>query len=772
MANIDFKKDAPMVIIAVIVLICSMAFAFKQGTPLDPIFGMKLAYGDLPYPAELNLDNTTYNGTKASKGLTDNTTKLKQIFYGSYGSKSATNVCSQFGNCTLMNTAKGQPKIYNSKGTPFCINPNVINVMNLKNGDLCPADDTCFGNCNILYDVMTKPNITENSGMKGVDKIFDFIDSNTTSTQNKDTNNDVIKQQYKNQIKYLLCQIGKQNIYDYNIGGTYNVPIYLTWDGISQMNGWKGDHREPALGFYILSLLVVLFMAYKIIKPMFTSGNKIFEMLFIGSTLQGLSGMDTKTKKASILVQFIVSFLIYWVVCIYFVNTLITTKEVGSVDPPGWLSDSFNHGVGSYLKVYPVVFALVFWIVLSGFSWFICGKDNKTWWVNGLFTVIVGGVIAYMFAIIINTRLGAVNQPTITKSSGNAIDWKDDDTPGVNPIEVANTNSIVKIFPIIWAVLAGGSLIIILVWRGLSKKFGSNNTSSVKPVVKPVVKPNNLIKNSQINVLNLNVTVKPANMYNNNNTKSCGGMNNETKYKGGLLISTVLMVTYIGIFSSNILLCILAPSPFIVVMVLQRLIITNLIPSSDDDDWRTNWNFILFPMLNYIIRKIYDVGDDVMLGESNNKIFGSFSKGNKGTNSKKVYTLEERNKINKAISEVETKLTKASKGSLTMLDRQNGYLDTSMNSNINKLTALQQIGGGDPSNNDRRKHIKSLLDILYILKDQQRPIDRLSNTKLDAFKKKLDDIKGIKYWRIKKFDNLKIIINNLIDRINDKLESA
>jgi hypothetical protein len=644
--------------------------------------------------------------------------------------------------------------------------------MNLKNGDLCPADDTCFGNCNILYDVMTKPNITENSGMKGVDKIFDFIDSNTISTQNKDTNNDVIKQQYKNQIKYLLCQIGKQNIYDYNIGGTYNVPIYLTWDGISQMNGWKGDHREPALGFYILSLLVVLFMACRIIKPMFTSGNKIFEMLFLGSTLQGLSGMDTKTKKASILVQFIVSFLIYWVVCIYFVNTLITTKEVGSVDPPGWLSDSFNHGVGSYLKVYPVVFALVFWIVLSGFSWFICGKDNKTWWVNGLFTVIVGGVIAYMFAIIINTRLGAVNQPTITKSSGNAIDWKDDDTPGVNPIEVANTNSIVKIFPIIWGVLAGGSLFIILVWRGLSKKFGWNNTSSGNNAVKKGTTLNNSNNNSQINPITVEVSTKETIQSTKNKKNSCGGMNNETKYKGGLLMSTVLMVTYIGIFSSNIVLCILAPSPFIVVMVLQRLIITNLIPSSDDDDWRTNWNFILFPMLNYIIRKIYDdVGDGVMLGESNNIIFGSFSKGNKGTNSKKVYTPAQRINITRKLNKIEGSLI-GSTSSLSKL--QSKYRGRDIGKNINNLKELQKFGGGkNTTNNDLRKHINSLLKLIELIDNQPGgDLNNLNKEEMTKFKKKLDDIKGIQYWRIKNFGNLRIIIKNIIDRLNAKLEGA
>ena len=126
-----------------------------------------------------------------------------------------------------------------------------------------------------------------------------------------------------------------------------------------------------------------------------------------------------------------------------------------------------------------------------------------------------------MFVIIINTRLGAVSQPTITKSSVNAIDWKDDGPIRVNPIEVANTNSIVKIFPIIWAILAGISLIIIIVWRGLSKKYGSNNTSSVNNSGNNATNATNATNGRPVNVLKARVATRQNIQPTKNNTKSC-----------------------------------------------------------------------------------------------------------------------------------------------------------------------------------------------------------------------------------------------------------
>ena len=57
-----------------------------------------------------------------------------------------------------------------------------------------------YGNCNVLYNVLIKQEVDPpNSGMQGVEEILDQI-SNSSDPHSTT----------KNQIKYLLCQIGQQ----------------------------------------------------------------------------------------------------------------------------------------------------------------------------------------------------------------------------------------------------------------------------------------------------------------------------------------------------------------------------------------------------------------------------------------------------------------------------------------------------------------------------------------------------------------------------------
>ena len=189
-------KDAPILIIALLIIIISGYYVFKKGETIHPKYGWHTIFGDMQYPQQLNLNSTYLKGNNTE----DNSIKLDNIFYGT--KNTGNNVCQNF-NCNLKGSPLNKTANNNNKDTPYCIIPNVKKKMD---SGLCPAKgDQCYGNCNILYDTLVKKNIDENSGMKGVEQILKDIEIHSGNGPNK---NEIIQKQYKNQIKHFLhCNV-------------------------------------------------------------------------------------------------------------------------------------------------------------------------------------------------------------------------------------------------------------------------------------------------------------------------------------------------------------------------------------------------------------------------------------------------------------------------------------------------------------------------------------------------------------------------------------
>ena len=125
-----------------------------------------------------------------------------------------------------------------------CIDNTIVSNPPLR--DCCPGNDKGNGNCNVLYDILTREK-GDCRGMKGVEKILDSGVSNDTKTENK---------YLKNQIKYLLCQQAKQNVFSYDpisAGGT----AVLTWDGIVRLNGWD-DSLTISNGRFVFYMTCII----------------------------------------------------------------------------------------------------------------------------------------------------------------------------------------------------------------------------------------------------------------------------------------------------------------------------------------------------------------------------------------------------------------------------------------------------------------------------------------------------------------------------------
>ena len=745
----DFKKDAPMLTIALLIVCISGWYVFQQGKSIDPLYGWKDVFGGMAYPQPLNLNNAQLNGNLTA----GNEDKLNNIFYGSNHSSNIPNVCKNFNCKSEGSTLDGiTSEKSNSVGTPYCIIPAVKTHLSK---DLCPVKGDCTGNCNVLYDTMVKPTINEYSGMKGVDKIFADIENKTPVGTNK---NEVIKQQYKNQIKYLLCQMGQQNIYDYEYGKSSVESIYFTWDNLCQMNGWPtcGGESKIALGFYIISFIVAAWISFKILYGMFKiNKNKIFESLFFGSMPERISKDEIPN-----IVQYLLSWPIYWIAFIYFCNSVLLAKlsESKSVE---WLT----YSIGGGIKLIPFISSLGLWILLPLARWVICEKGPI--FIHVLLVVFVSLVVVYYFLIIYNTHIDAsYNDKSISDGPENGIQWDKNShsTPTIPNVKTENTTTLSKIFPYLWMVLAGIPIVIYIIipsffsWR----KSKSN------------------ISNAALAATAKSATAKSAESINNNNNSTvCGKLPFDKKKKGGLLCSTILMISYIAILSTNIFIWFVAPGPFIVLMVLQRLIMTNFIPPDGDgaEDWRSNWDFILFPLLNYVIKNLYGIRDDELSGKSNSNIFKYIGKGNKGTN-KKLISSNSRVKIKNDLNNIENGLLRSS----TIPDLKKYKNGTaSLGSNIgslginrSRLEALQKLTGGSGNNTmtnaDLHVHIKYLLDLIHYIGSS----GALNNDNLKTLQEQLKTLKGRQFnikrkRQFKKFKKLTQIIDNLINAINIQL---
>jgi hypothetical protein len=634
-------KIAP-VLLCIIAIILAAVYTFNKGTQLHPRYGFSNFF--LQYPQALNLNSTTDGNND-----TDSNEKLGILLTAqtkqSISKKPNTvNICKNF-NCKLKpggtesSTELDPPYskgTNNSKTTNYCIIPDVHK--NLPK-NICPTtNDKCYGNCNILYDTLVKQNIDNNSGMKGVNQILEKIDNTPTD------DNDVIKQQYKNQIRYLLCQMAQQNIYDYNNVNLTNISTFFTWENVQAMNGWDQPHtyNNAPFVFYIFSLLIAIYLSVRILWSILSIyNNKVFKLLYIGA------GYAENMKDWG---EIVLSYFIYWCVSIYFVNSIVALKikNHASYKYSGLLNKSVG---GSSVKQAPLWIAFLFWITTVVISRIICKKFG-TKAINVMWTLIIAAAFAYMVTIIVETSIitpSDANTAAIPNEEG--LIWPNQTdiyttpsthsklTPGNisdKPIESGGTDHIFTVIPMIW--LITGILSILLYGFTAIFKYKNKNKNSSTPTPTKTTPATSSVSSGQVSIGTSVMTAASSPPPNTSSGEFCNDITKINK-PGRILFCTIALITYIFIMASNIFICIFFPVVFIVLLVSQRLIITNL-SNLDENDWQRNWNFIFYPLINSIVfnffgeETITDSERKDIAGLSNIKLFGTLGflkKSNKTT---------------------------------------------------------------------------------------------------------------------------------------------
>ena len=161
-----------------------------------------------------------------------------------------------------------------------------------------------------------------------------------------------------------------------------------------------------------------------------------------------------------------------------------------------------------------------------------------------------------------------------------------------------------------------------------------------------------LIRSTQVATIGSNTNTNSS----NTNCETSG-----SKAKGGIIFATLTLMIYIATIAINIFLTFVAPAAYLILMTLQRLLITNLFLDIEDDSWERDWNLILIPIIDYVVFNWFK-GNEMFKGQSpedysitgrkNRDIFGklriddiisSFRSTSKDNNSNTINT----NKLNR-----------------------------------------------------------------------------------------------------------------------------
>ena len=518
-----------------------------------------------------------------------------------------------------------------------------------------------------------------------------------------------------------------------------------------------------------------------------------FDLLLNESTFIIKSEFNKDKKLPSYILQIIVSYFVYYGTSVYFLNNLMAVNATG-------LNDFLNSSAA------PFVFGFVFFFIANLISNIYCigSKDNKFKkmlkpLLLGLF---IGLILACIFKIVVDTRNNQVNNDD--GRNGEGIQWpdygtseeyseKNESTPVIPSLQIETRTNQSKIFPIFFCIICGFGLFLWAIAYQATKKEiiirnkptgkgtgngtgtgtgngnGTGNGTGNGKVTGKGTGNGNAQGGSNANTINVLSQERENTSNKRNNSNNSSNTNCETsgsKAKGGIIFATLTLMIYIATIAINIFLTFVAPAAYLILMTLQRLLITNLFLEIEDDSWERDWNLILIPIIDYVVFNWFK-GNEMFKGQSpedysitgrkNRDIFGKI-------NFKPIF---KNNSVNN------TSTTKLNNNKIRKLNtilktwfRKDANLDESSITQATKnLSNLQGGSNGSNATLDIYKYFKEFLTTIIKnriergspLKDYESLIK-----KLEKIQQKIIKIKNLTNKDNNRFKLLESILNKYI----------
>ena len=461
-------------------------------------------------------------------------------------------------------------------------------------------------NCDTLWNLMIKSSDGSNSdgnvGMTAVNQIL------------KDEPN---AEYLKNQIRHLLCQLGQQNVYQYSSYPLNVSSSLLTWDGIRTLNGW-GNKGSGYHTFYCISITVVAILYWKIMllkifkQSQKNSSPSIFKLLIIGSTGGVLNMFKGLQKKV---VYFFITFtsgVLYW-----FVSQFFTTVAAGAdiirdakEAKPGEIPIIATTPRG--FKALPIIIGVIFPICIMGCRYAIENNENSRSFtaIRLLFQGLVIGLYTYFLIYLAKNSVDSQVSVSFSSESEVGLKWNTNNKDNSTFTNTGTINTNDRPNPVYATVKAFLTCIIVLLILFLASFwFESGNNGKV---------------NSGTLKCEINNTLDQLNNYNNEMTKIIPIT----------FFSMLLMIVYFVLSGANLFFGICYPQVYIVLLIFQRLLITN-IAYFDESDWHRNWDFLFFPLLSKTVNTLLVKQEcresqeyiSELYGTTNYKVFGRTNSG-------------------------------------------------------------------------------------------------------------------------------------------------
>ena len=502
-------------------------------------------------------------------------------------------------------TAESQVKIMttdNDPKNPGCISSN-DNCLAPGSVDPTVCNFNKVNNCDILWNVMIKSSDESNSdGKVGMTQVNTILNNKNQTLSG-----------LKNQIRHLLCQLGKQNVYQYNSYPLNVSSSLLTWDGIRTLNGW-GDKGSGYHTFYCISITVVAILYWKIMllkifkQSQKNSSPSIFKLLIIGSTGGVLDKIDGWIKKV---VYFFITFtsgVLYW-----FVSQFFTTVAAGADiirdakgEEPGEIPIIATTPRG--FKALPIIIGVLFPIFIMGCRYAIENWENSSRFHNLpllLFQGLVIGLYTYFLIYLAKNSVDSQVSVSFSSKSEIGLKWNTDNKDNSTFTNTGAINTNDRPNPVYATVKAFLTCIIVLLILFLCTFwFDGSNTGN---------------GNRNGNGCDITNTLKQLNIYDSDFKKIIPMT----------LCSMILMIVYFVLSGANLFVGICYPQVYVVLLIFQRLLITNFV-YFDESDWHRNWDFLFFPLLSktvntLLVKKSCRESQEYiseLYGTTNYKVFG------------------------------------------------------------------------------------------------------------------------------------------------------
>lgn len=712
MKDYDIGYASIYTILCIVIVSVMMYWVFNK-TTIHPEYNLTLDGETTPIfgPVPLQRDiGTTRDGSGVGtpSDITDNLNQMvKGTYYnGTNTPKPSSNVCNDTLTCFPDNV---DPHLCSTTNCDSLW--NIMKNTTPKSGEKCCIDPNNHDTCSS----------TNCSGMTGVNIAL-----------NKFTTKEHLGY-LKNQIRHLLCKLASQNVYKYDSSyGGFNMAM-LTMSGIWNLNGWH-DRTSPAFIIYVVSIIIVSSLVLKMITLKLWEATRhndtpsLFKLLLIGSTGAEKGWNEGKVEKV---LYISLSFLMYFCTIKYITTSILYIDAIETGKEETDVSGPLLQGYGG-AALGGVLVPLVLFLL----SALLTKKTNHiSVYITGVQLTLIGLYTAYMFYVAKHATENSAGLK-LDLNEGTGLQWDNiNSSPKGGSITESNSSNPILTNLKNFAIMAGVSIILFI-----SSLISGNSSKQANKNDKPTNNCDTIIK--QFNDLE-NITNKYKKM---------------ATRLGLTFVSILLMIIYIVLAGTNVFVGICYPQIYIILLVFQRLIITNLV-AFDEKDWHRNWHPILFPMLSKTIslllvkeecrkQKGYE---ENLLGTSNYKVFG---RGPISMNSWPFFSYPSAGNF---LSNSKSKIINGivDKWDPYEIIKQSPSTNIKTVSNQNLKNIINQLGGSKYKDTE----IRDTIDIIQFLIKQNLTIKPLTKSKQEEFKKHIDKLKKI-YKSMQKSE-----LRTLIDKI-------